>query len=178
MTGTEAPKPVTTPVVLVGVIEGQAPIVVQTAAQYAIDLSASLVVVHVDPERYLMGEYYDGMSPTIPLAVLAEADGAKAPTFPAVLTHQVEAALEGLVTGWETRAAVGDPSLVLTELAEELDARLIVVGTRQHGVLAGIAEFLAGSVAVHLAHRQHRPILVVPLAKTAGPRLVPWETTD
>jgi nucleotide-binding universal stress UspA family protein len=52
---------------------------------------------------------------------------------------------------------------------------LIVVGTRHPGVRAGAREFFGGSVAVHLAHRQHRPVLVIPLAPTPHGTKLPWE---
>ena len=47
----------------------------------------------------------------------------------------------------------------------QIDARLIVVGTRKRGFGESIREFFTGSVAARLAHRQHRPILVVPLGE-------------
>ena len=53
------------------------------------------------------------------------------------------------------------------------DAELIVVGSRS-GVRASMREYFGGSVAVHLAHRQHRPVVIVPLAARAESPL-PWE---
>ena len=58
---------------------------------------------------------------------------------------------------------------------EELDARYIVVGTREAGLRGSVREFFNGSVAVHLAHRQHRPVIVVPLAPIEGGEKLPWE---
>lgn len=53
----------------------------------------------------------------------------------------------------------GSPAHVLLSLADELDADLIVVGTR--GV--GAADpYGLGSVATRLTHESHRPVVVVP----------------
>ena len=68
---------------------------------------------------------------------------------------------------------VGDPSHALAAVAEERDAVMIVVGSQ-----AGrrrIAELLTGSVAAHLTHQQHRPILVVPHDPVGATVLLPSE---
>ena len=49
---------------------------------------------------------------------------------------------------------VGDPALAIKHLAGELDARLIVVGTRSRGIGESIREFFTGSVAARLAHEK------------------------
>jgi nucleotide-binding universal stress UspA family protein len=59
----------------------------------------------------------------------------------------------------------GDPAATLLEVADDVDADLVVVGTRGRG---GPAELLLGSVARTVADRARRPTLVVPA--TAGPR--------
>ena len=46
------------------------------------------------------------------------------------------------------------------------DARAIAVGTRKPGFRASLEEFLAGSIAVSLAHNQARPVIVIPVAHT------------
>jgi len=53
----------------------------------------------------------------------------------------------------------------MKHLAEQVDARLLVVGTRKRGFGESIREFFTGSVAARLAHRQTRPILVVPIGE-------------
>lgn len=184
-TGGSAPtnKHETGGAIVVGVIEGQNPVVVRTAARYALDLGCPLVVAHVDPDQYLLGEFYE---PTAtPLAVLPEVLSHEPARFRTALHEQVEAALEAsrrpgeALVEWEAVALTGDPATALSDLADARGARMIVVGTREHGVLAGIAEFLAGSVAVHLAHRQHRPVLVVPLDdERSASRRAPWEVEE
>ncbi|MCX7520861.1 universal stress protein [Microbacterium sp. STN6] len=75
------------------------------------------------------------------------------------------------------RQLVGDPARALAHLANELGACLIVVGTRLPGIRAGAHEFFAGSVAVHSAHRQHRPIAIIPVSPVPHGTKLSWETT-
>jgi nucleotide-binding universal stress UspA family protein len=58
----------------------------------------------------------------------------------------------------------GDPAPTLLEVADDVDADLVVVGTRGRG---GPAELLLGSVARTVADRARRPTLVVPAAAGA-----------
>jgi nucleotide-binding universal stress UspA family protein len=58
----------------------------------------------------------------------------------------------------------GDPARTILQEAERLDADLIVVGKRQHGMLE---RFLLGSVSQAIVNQAHRPVLVVPVS---GPR--------
>lgn len=165
--------------VLVGVVDGQRPEVVRTAARFASDLGAPLLLLSVAPDPYLVGEYVDPMTGGIPVGLIpGDGAGAKEPTVPPSLRQSVEEALADSGVAWTLRAAEGEPALALTDVAEETDARMIVVGTRDSGVLASIAEFLSGSVAVHLAHRQHRPVLVVPLAERDASRRAPWDLAE
>lgn len=55
----------------------------------------------------------------------------------------------------------GEPAPTLLEVADDLDADLVVVGTRGRG---GPGELLLGSVARTVADRARRPTLVVPTA--------------
>lgn len=52
-----------------------------------------------------------------------------------------------------------EPAAGLVELADERDARVIVVGTRGEGPIKGA---LLGSTPHKLLHLSHRPVLVVP----------------
>jgi len=58
----------------------------------------------------------------------------------------------------ETRAVWS----TIVDVADELDARLIVTGSRG---LSGLRSLLAGSVSGRVIHEAHRPVLIVP-----GPR--------
>jgi nucleotide-binding universal stress UspA family protein len=87
--------------------------------------------------------------------------------------HDYHAALKELATQRLTEATAlasdpGDveavivekaPAHALVELADERDARLIVVGTRGEGPLRGA---LLGSTPHKLLHLSDRPVLVVP----------------
>jgi nucleotide-binding universal stress UspA family protein len=71
--------------------------------------------------------------------------------------------LAGTGVRWTVRALAGGPAVELARLADELDAIMIVVGTRQAGFRGTLHEFFSGSVVAQLAHHQHRPVVVVPL---------------
>jgi nucleotide-binding universal stress UspA family protein len=58
---------------------------------------------------------------------------------------------------------LGGPAHVIAEIADSVDADLIVVGTRGR---SPVSEIVLGSVPIRLLHVAHRPLLVVPpLAK-------------
>jgi nucleotide-binding universal stress UspA family protein len=145
--------------VLVGVVPGQPVRVITEAARYARLLGAPLVVVHVDVSRFVTYEDPDGYVHTAPIDLGQDAGTADLATVAALASQ----ALEGRGIRWSVRQVVGDPALAIKHLAEEVDAKLIVVGTRRRGFGESIREFFTGAVAARLAHRQQRPILVVPL---------------
>jgi hypothetical protein len=63
----------------------------------------------------------------------------------------------------------------LGRLGDLLHAEMIVVGSRHRGVRSTVQEFLGGSVAGHLAHRQHRLVVVIPLSPVSADEHLPWE---
>jgi nucleotide-binding universal stress UspA family protein len=65
----------------------------------------------------------------------------------------------------ETVIVEREPAEALVKLAEERDARLIVVGTRGESPIRGA---LLGSTAHKLLHIADRPVLVVPVDRAAG----------
>lgn len=157
-------------VIVVGVEDQRPQAVLIEAARIARDLHAELVCGHVDPGRYSVSEDPDGtvhsrpFDPDLP----EQPDGA----FPDELMTDIAAVLADAGLGdvrWSGRELAGDPAHALAHLADVLDARLIVVGTHEPGARGGLREFFQGSIATHLAHRQHRPVLVVPLGGSSGP---------
>lgn len=54
---------------------------------------------------------------------------------------------------------LGGPAHAINELADRVDADVVVIGTRGHSSVAGL---LLGSVAHRLLHISHRPVLAVP----------------
>lgn len=147
--------------VIVGLQPSQDRRVLLEAARYAGLHRAPLVVVHVDVTRFVTYEDPDGYVHSAPIDMNVEVGAAE---FEAVQAA-ASAVLDGGDVTWTARQLVGDPALAIKHLADKLDAQLIVVGTRKRGIGESIREFFTGSVAARLAHRQHRPILVVPLGE-------------
>ena len=139
--------------ILVGVTYGQSDTVLRHAARFARTFDAALVCAHVDPGRY----------------VVEDTD------FDQGLVAQVRAAVADDSIDLSFRELAGDVAYALTRLAEILDVEMIIVGSRRGGVRAGLKQFLTGSVAAHLAHRQPRPVVVIPVAPVAEGKPLPWE---
>jgi nucleotide-binding universal stress UspA family protein len=59
----------------------------------------------------------------------------------------------------QAASVAGEEARVIGEIADEIDADLIVVGSRGLSLVRAILE---GSVAYDLIHRRHRPVLTVP----------------
>ena len=159
--------------VVVGVVPGQPDAVVRTAARFAASLGADLVCACVDPTRYAIETLPDGTVLTLPIDP-DQGDEAAEVVDPE-LHAALAAALDDAGVRWSVRALAGGPAQELSRLAEELDAAMIVVGTREPGLLGSMREFFSGSVAAQLTHRQHRPVLVVPLDPVGPDAALPWE---
>jgi nucleotide-binding universal stress UspA family protein len=158
--------------IIVGVTVHQPDKVVRQAARFARAFDARLVCAHVDPGAYVVAERPDGSVDSRP--VDPDAVDWNGPVFDPALAERISgwAAEEGVAA--EFRQLAGDIAHALGRLAEVLGAELIVVGSRRGGLRSSMHEFFGGSVAVHLAHRQPRPLVVVPLTPAAdGP--LPWE---
>ena len=147
--------------VVVGVVPGLSPRVLKEAARYAQLLSAPLVVAHVDVTRFVTYEDPDGYVHSAPIDISLAAGQSDLAAVRAAASEL----LDGRDIDWSVRQLIGDPAIAIKNLAEQLDAKLIVVGTRKRGIGESIREFFTGSVAARLAHRQHRTILVVPLGE-------------
>ena len=162
----------TSTAVIVGVVPGQSPRVLREAARYAALAHAELVVAHVDTTRFVAFEDPDGYVHSSTVDVV----GAAAKAALDEVRRQTAETLAGDEVEWSVRQVIGDPALALIHLADELDALLLVVGTRKRGLGESLREFLTGSVAARLSHRQRRPVLVVPLGEpAAADDQLPWE---
>jgi nucleotide-binding universal stress UspA family protein len=64
----------------------------------------------------------------------------------------------------EVRTGTHDVATLIAQASADVDAGLIVVGAHGHG---GLTATLLGSVARALCHTAHRPVLVIPPARTA-----------
>jgi nucleotide-binding universal stress UspA family protein len=147
--------------VLAGVEPGQGLAVVHRAADLAHSLGVGLVCAYADPTTVEEHEP-DGRVEVLPI----DPDGVDddAAQIRSDLYHSLRDELWGAGVNWRFAALSGEPAHALAAHAEEIDASMIVVGTREHGLAHRFEERIAGSVAVHLAHHQNRPVLVVPLA--------------
>lgn len=135
--------------VVVGVELGMPSGVLVTAAELARDLKARLICVHAQSGRYVTEKLAEG-------DLLDSADPVGED-----LAWELSLSITG--TSFESYAVAGDPAKVLAAVAEQQDARIIVVGTRRSGLRQKVAELLDGSIALALAQKQQRPVLVVPL---------------
>lgn len=157
--------------IVVGVVPRQSPLVLRTAASFAQALgNAKVHLGYVDTSRYVVEELGDGgvrHAPVSPDALDGEWTGIRDQ-----LVTRSEQVLEDTDIPWTFHYLAGRPDRALTHLARAVDACLIVVGTRGKGVGAQLRELVEGSVGMHLAHHQHRPVLTVPLD------VVDWKDLD
>lgn len=165
-------KPAGKPVIVAGVLPDQPMWVLQVAGEFARTFGADLVCASVDATRYAMQALADGTMMAMPIDpdVLPEE-----PAFPEEWLAEVGGLLEPLGVEWSARQLVGEPSAELMALADQLDALMIVVGTRHTGFRGALHNFFTGSVALRLAHRQYRPVVVVPTAPVGPEERLPWE---
>jgi nucleotide-binding universal stress UspA family protein len=176
---------------VVGVRAGQPDAVATHAAALAAQLGARLVCATVDAGRYAVEEHADGSIRSAPFDPdLADTDvgpaGAGAGAGAAAdlgidridprLDERLHALLDPTGVPWESRALAGDPARALARLADALDAMMIVVGTHEGGLRGSLHELFNGSVAAHLTHRQHRPVVVIPLSPVGLDAALPWDS--
>ena len=161
--------------IVVGVTARQPAAVLQHAARFARQFQAVLVCAHVDPGTYQVAEHADGSIEARPIDP-DQPDWVASP-FSTELAERLRslAADEGVQV--EFRQLAGDIAHALGRLGDVLHAEMIVVGSRRPGVRSSIQEFLGGSVAAHLAHRQHRPVVVIPLSPVPAGAELPWAGT-
>lgn len=170
--------------VVVGVYPGQADGVVLQAAVFAARFDAELVCAWVDP-RHPRPDHADTTPPAgSPIDALADAPGIgsagaappRSDGFSPYLAAHLDRILGAHAITWSTRQLSGDPARALGQLAESLRAVMIVVGTRDGTVRGSLQEFFAGSIAMQLAHRQNRPVVVIPVSPVSFDDDLPWES--
>lgn len=160
-------------VIVVGVVPRQPDHVLLQAAVFARAFDAILVCASVDPSRYFVERLTDGRFTTMPID--PEVSDLRVETFSESLRERIASLLEPTGIRWSVHPLVGDPTHELMALADRLDASMIVVGTRSPGFRGTIQEFFSGSVAAHLAHKQHRPLVVIPHPAASATAKLPWE---
>lgn len=158
---------------VVGVVAQQSPLVALTAVSLARATAASaLYFAHVDTSRYADVENADGT--VRHLSIDPDIDDDLWPEREAALKGTVGEWMEGQDVPWHFRYLAGRPDRALTHLARAVDAAAFVVGTHV-GHHHRIADFVNGSVSMQLSHRQHRPVIVVPVSVVDWDERAPWE---
>ncbi|MCU1474022.1 universal stress protein [Amnibacterium sp.] len=163
------------PVIVVGVLPDQPLWVMQVAGEFARTFRARLVCVTVDATRYVLQDLPDGTLISAPIDPEA---GGDEPVFPPERLDEIEALLTPMGVRWSMRELVGEAATSLMTVADEENALMIVVGTRQNGFGGAMRRFFGGSVAVRLSHRQYRPVVVVPIEPSPDDRRMPWDADD
>ncbi|UVJ38472.1 universal stress protein [Arthrobacter sp. CJ23] len=151
--------------VLLGVVPHQPAIVLRRAADLALSAGVELVCAYVDVASYpVPGDAAGAAQPIDP-------DGVDDDAGPIAegIRSRIAAELGGLPLAWRFVTLAGQPARALAHHADAIDAAMIVVGTHEGRLGARLEELLASSVAVHLTHRQGRPVLVVPLSPAMLP---------
>jgi nucleotide-binding universal stress UspA family protein len=146
--------------------------VIRRAASFARHFDAVLVCANVAADHYVVAEHPDGSIESRPID--PDQPDWDSAVFEGDLADRINAVADEEGVHVEFRELAGDIGYALGRLAEILDAEMIVVGSRRGGLRSSMHEFLGGSVAVHLAHRQPRPLAVIPLAPIPYGGRLPW----
>ncbi|WFR66100.1 universal stress protein [Curtobacterium flaccumfaciens] len=159
--------------IVVGARLSQHESVIEVASSLAQRLGTNLVCVWVDEAQIPVGHRDDGSE------ILEYIDPDVAEENPPALDRELRLRISGIAARYDVslrlEARAGNPDHTLATIAEEENASLIVVGTQDGGVRRAVHDFFNGSVAAHLAHRQHRPVVVVPIDPVGFDQPLPWE---
>jgi nucleotide-binding universal stress UspA family protein len=147
--------------VVLGARLGRDPRVVASAASLVHRMGASLVCVWADPQRAVVERGSDGTVVTVPLEA-HRGDDEQTASAARWMAVRLANTLDRHAVPWRFVYTAGDPAQQLHLLAEEPDAVAIALGTRDPGVRAWVTEKSVGSVAQHLTHHQHRPVILFP----------------
>jgi len=147
--------------IVVGVTPKQPLAVLRHAARFARQFEAVLVCANVEAGSYVVAEHPDGSVESRPID--PDQPDWNTAVFDGDLAHRIRSMADQEGVRVEFRELAGDIAHALGHLAAVLDAEMIIVGSRRGGLRSSMHDFLGGSVAAHLAHRQPRPVVVVPV---------------
>lgn len=119
----------------------------ERAGELAKALGAKLVVISVTPVMMSAGRSGGPIDPTDP------------PEKHAKELQDARGYLEGQgITDADYQPAVGEPADAIVQLAEQRSAAMIVVGTREHGL---VNRLIGASVSESVSHHAHCDVLIV-----------------
>jgi nucleotide-binding universal stress UspA family protein len=147
--------------IVVGVTPKQPVAVLREAVRFARQFKAVLVCANVEAGSYVVAEHPDGSVESRPID--PDQPDWNAAVFNGGLAHRIHEVADKEGVRVEFRELAGDVAHALGRLAEVIDAEMIIVGSRRGGLRSTMHDLFGGSVAAHLAHRQPRPVVVVPL---------------
>ena len=110
----------------------------------------------------LQGDFGLVFPPTAPLEELLDAERLHAEET----LDAARRAVETVGVPVRTHLAVGDPADAICAYADEVDARMIAMGTHGHG---SVMKLLVGSVSAAVVRQSGRPVLIVPSTRAQRP---------
>ena len=164
MTGDEATK-----YIVVGVTPRQPLIVMRQAVRFARQFNAMLVCANVEAGSYVVAEHPNGSVESRPID--PDQPDWNTAIFDGSLAGRIRDIADKEGVGVEFRELAGDIAHALGRLAEVVNAEMIIVGSRRGGLRSTMHEVFGGSVAAHLAHRQPRPVVLIPLPAPESGRI-------
>lgn len=128
----------------------------EAAARWCVEMAplfdADVIAVGVLPPLFGV------VPPVVPGAIPMEYDAASRRLFAQELDDWCQP-FESAGIEFRPMLLEGEPAATLMQVADDVDAALIVVGRRGRG---GFKELVLGSVPHHLSHHAARPVVVVP----------------
>lgn len=125
-------------------------------SKHAMEALRKAVAIANDPNQVHVVHVLPFMIPTEPGVVWATVDDEER------IRHALKSMTEKLTVNefgnLQLDVRLGDPGQVITELAEELQAEMIIIGS--HG-RTGLTRLVLGSVAERVTRLAHCPVLIV-----------------